>query len=393
MAAANSDDSAGREGLCRQSSRPPRTTDSCQLQSELRSRGCLPVCNGVAGQFQLPTGRRGDTRTNMKRFLIPLLAGLSFFSLRGEDHAQATLFVAPLDGDLSQIQGWQPALGEGLAEMLITELGKTKKFQVLESTALEHLKNEIRLGDEGFVAADEKVEKGGWAGADFMFRGKVTRFGGKTQGVNLGGFVPGSLGNLGVKQTKSDVRIDWRIVDAATRKVVKTGEAVGEEKGLGFDIGVGVGGRGGNVGFSNSEFMNSALGKATVKAIAKIMTDVSVMDVPPSGRLQVREKAAQKERAAAEAAVSVIKSAPGKVLAAPAKGVVIVSFGSRQGFKAGDKVKLYETVDTKDDKGNVVFTDEKLVGELKLETVQEDRSKASYDGPAEVKAGWVVKAN
>ena len=88
-----------------------------------------------------------------------------------------------------------------------------------------------------------------------------------------------------------------------------------------------------------------------------------------------------------------IKSAPGKVLAAPAKGVVIVSFGSRQGFKAGDKVKLYETVDTKDDKGNVVFTDEKLIGELKLETVQEDRSKASYDGPAEVKAGWVIKAN
>ena len=312
---------------------------------------------------------------------------------RADDNSQPTLFVAPLDGDLSQIQGWQPALGEGLAEMLITELGKTKKFQVLESTALEHLKNEIKLGDEGFVGADEKVEKGGWAGADFMFRGKVTRFGAKSQGINLGGFVPGSLGNLGVKQNKSDVRIDWRLVDAATRKVIKTGEAVGEEKGLGFDVGVGINGRGGNVGFSNSEFMNSALGKATVKAIAKIMADVSAMDVPASGRVQSKEKVASRERAASDAAVSAMKSVPGKVLAVPSPGIVIVSLGSKQGFKVGDKVKIYETVDTKDDKGNVVFTDEKLVGELVLETVQDDRSKARYEGVVEVKAGWIVKAN
>ena len=329
----------------------------------------------------------------MKRFLVLFFAGLSFASARGDDGAQPTLFVAPLDGDLTQIQGWQPALGEGLAEMLITELGKTKKFQVMESTALEHLKNEIKLGEDGFVGQDEKVEKGGFAGADFMFRGKVTRFGAKSQGVNLGGFVPGSLGNLGLKQNKSDVRIDWRLVDAATRKVVKTGEAVGEEKGVGFDIGVGVNGHGGTIGFNNSEFMNSALGKATVKAINKIMMDVSGMDVPASGRHQSREKTVQKEKASADAALTALKSAPGKVLAAPAKGVVIVSLGSKQGFKAGDKVKLYEAIDTKDDKGNIVFTDEKLIGELTLETVQEDRSKASYDGAAEIKAGWVVKAN
>ena len=325
--------------------------------------------------------------------LLTACLALAHSPTRADDNSQPTLFVAPLDGDLSQIQGWQPALGEGLAEMLITELGKTKKFQVLESTALEHLKNEIKLGDEGFVGADEKVEKGGWAGADFMFRGKVTRFGAKSQGINLGGFVPGSLGNLGVKQNKSDVRIDWRLVDAATRKVIKTGEAVGEEKGLGFDVGVGINGRGGNVGFSNSEFMNSALGKATVKAIAKIMADVSAMDVPASGRVQSKEKVASRERAASDAAVSAMKSVPGKVLAVPSPGIVIVSLGSKQGFKVGDKVKIYETVDTKDDKGNVVFTDEKLVGELVLETVQDDRSKARYEGVVEVKAGWIVKAN
>ena len=43
----------------------------------------------------------------------------------------------------------------------------------------------------------------------------------------------------------------------------------------------------------------------------------------------------------------------------------------------------YFFIDVKDDKGNVVFTEEKLAGEITLQTVLEDRSKASYDGPTE----------
>ena len=104
--------------------------------------------------------------------------------------------------------------------MLITELGKMNKFQVLESTALEHLKSEIKLGEDGFVGQDEKVEKRYLQGPISCFE-EGTRFRGKSQGVNLGGFVPGNLGNLGIKQNQSDVRIDWRVVDVATRKSSK----------------------------------------------------------------------------------------------------------------------------------------------------------------------------
>jgi curli biogenesis system outer membrane secretion channel CsgG len=304
-----------------------------------------------------------------------------------------TIFVAPFDADRTHIEYWQPAMGQGLAEMLITELGKINKFQVLESTALEHLKDEIRLGDEGWVGKDEKVEKGGFAGADYMFRAKVTRFGAKSQGVDLGGFVPGSLGKLGVKRSVSDVRIDWRIVDVANRKVVKTGEATAAETGVGFKVGVNVTGHGGRIGFDNKEFMESALGKATVKALAKITEDVRTMEVPASGRQRQKSSAAAAQQGSAESAAAALKNTPGKVLAVPSKGVLVVSLGSKHGFKSGDKLKLYETVDLKDDKGVVVFTEEKLAGEITLEAVQEDRSKATYDGQAEVKAGWVVKAN
>ena len=327
----------------------------------------------------------------MKFFVRVLLLSLALLPLRAEE--KPTIFVAPLDGDLTQIQGWQPALGEGLAEMLITELAKIGKFEVLESTALGNLVDEIKLGEAGYVAEGERVEKGGFAGADFMFRGKVTRFGSKAQNVGLGGFIPGSGGNLGIKTSQSDVRIDWRIVDATTRKIVISGQAVGAENGMGFNVGVGVDGHGGTIGFDNKEFMNSALGKATVKALNLIMVDVSKTTVPLSGRKKAQAVVAEKQGAAAAAAENALKNTPGKVLAVPAKNVLIVSLGSKQGFKNGDKLKLYETTDIKDEQGNVVFSEEKLVGEIILDAVQEDRSKAAYAGDLAIKSGWTVKAN
>lgn len=303
-----------------------------------------------------------------------------------------TLFVAPLEADMSQVMGWQPALGEGLAEMLITEVTKLDKFTVLESTALENLKDEMKLGEEGFVADDEKVEKGGWAGADFMLRGKVTRFGAKQERAGLGGFVPGSLGNLGVKVNTSDVRIDWRLVDVYNRKVVKSGQATASQKGAGFDVGVAVDGHGGNIGFDNKEFMNSALGKATVKAVATVVQDISTAKMPESGRSQRKAQARTKQEGETKAVEQALRSTPGKVLAVVDKSTMIVSLGSKQGFKTGDKLGLFETVDIKDEKGEVVFSEEKLAGEVTLQSVQEERSKASYTSPGEVKAGWVVKA-
>jgi curli biogenesis system outer membrane secretion channel CsgG len=308
------------------------------------------------------------------------------------EDTKPTVFVAPLDGDLSQIQGWQPALGEGLAEMLITELTKLGKFTVLESTALPELIEEIRLGEAGFVSDSEKVDKGGFAGADFMLRGKVTRFGSAKQGVDLGGFVPGSGGKLGIGASKSDVRIDWRLVDTATRKIVTSGNAVAQQTGLGFDIGVGVKGHGGKIGFENKEFMNSALGKATVKALNDIIQQIDKAKLPESGRLKAKASQTAQAEQAAQTQAAALRKTPGKVIAVANAETLIVSLGSEHGFKTGDKLRLYETVDTKDDAGNVVFTEEKLVGEITLEAVQADRSKAKYDGKLAVQKGWVVKA-
>jgi curli biogenesis system outer membrane secretion channel CsgG len=318
----------------------------------------------------------------MKKILSTIVFGVLVATGRVFADDLPSCFVAPFSGDTTAIQYWQPAMGEGLGEMLTTELGKINKFQMLEVNQIADLKNEINMGEDGWV------DKGGFAAADFMFTAKVTRFGNKESHVGLGGFVPGNLGNLGLHKTTADVRIDWRLVDVATRKIVKTGSSSASQTGGGFDVGANIGGSGGNIGFGNSEFMDSALGKATEKTLQQIIADVQGTTLPESGRVKQKAGLAAKTSAANDA----LKHTPGKVLAVASKDTIIVSLGSKLGFKEGDKLELYQTNDVKDDKGNVVFTDEKLVGELTILSVQDDRSRASYSGDLTVQQGWTVKA-
>jgi hypothetical protein len=134
--------------------------------------------------------------------------------------------------------------------------------------------------------------------------------------------------------------------------------------------------------------MDSALGKATVSAMNLIISDVQTTTLPESGRVKQKSAIASKESAAADA----LKHTPGKVLAVAGKDTVIISLGSKLGFKEGDKLNLYETTEVKDDKGAVVFSDEKLVGEITLQSVKEESSRASYSGDVAIKQGWTVKA-
>ena len=319
---------------------------------------------------------------------LALILGISLATAPVLADDLPTCFIAPFSGDTTAIQYWQPAMGEGLGEMLTTELGKANKFQMLEINDLGDLKNEINMGADGWVDQSQKVDKGGFAAADFMFTAKVTRFGNKDAHIGLGGFAPGGLGNLGVHQTTADVRIDWRLVDVATRKIIKTGSASAQQKGGGLDVGSNVGGNGGNISLGNHEFMDSALGRATEKTLQTIIADLTATTLPESGRMKQKAALAANAGAAADA----LRHTPGKVLAVASKDAIIVSLGSKEGFKEGDKLALYQTSDVKDDKGSVVFTDEKLVGELTIMSVQDDRSRASYAGDLTVLQGWTVKA-
>src|ERR1035437_6734867 len=216
---------------------------------------------------------------------LVLALALAPLHSQAADKKVPTISVAKTEA--SSVASWQPAMGEGLAQMIITEMANLPNFKVLESVALDDLRAERALGESGEVAQNESVKKGQWKGADYTFKSTVTRFGSKEQNFGGGGIpVPTPFGigggHFGVRKTENEVQIDWRIIDNASREIVQgaTGRAVGVEKGTGFNFGTWGGG-----GFSNNrEFMDSALGKATMKALAEIMAKVKTLDLNPGAR-------------------------------------------------------------------------------------------------------------
>src|SRR6266700_2235291 len=224
------------------------------------------------------------------RFLLkstPLLLSLTLAaSLAHASDPKVAPTISVAKTEATGVAYWQPAMGEGLAQMMITELGNLPNFKVLESVALDDLRAERALGDSGEVSQAESVKKGQWKGADYTFKSTVTRFGSKENNYGGRGFGPPipfvGGGGFAIRTSENEVQIDWRIIDNASREIVKgaAGRSVGVEKGTGFNFSTWHGG-----GFNdNREFMDSALGKATMKAIADIIEKVKVLEVGPGSR-------------------------------------------------------------------------------------------------------------
>lgn len=287
----------------------------------------------------------------------------------------------------SGVAAWQPAMGDGLAQMMITELSKLPNLKVLESVALEDLREERRLGESGEVSEKESVKKGGWAGADYTLITKVTRFGAKESKFGGGGIgipIPGG-GRFKVSGSEHEVQIDWRLSDNASRAVVKADRSIGVESGKNFNFGTIIGG-----GFSESrEFMDSALGKATMKAIADITSKLRQMQLAPGTRQQAIAASEAEKAQAQVAAKSAMRKTKGTVKLVEGKEVW-VSLGSSQGFAKGEKVKIYKPIEKKNKKGEVIATTYEAVGEITLTKVQKEQSQGTLDSSATVEEGWAA---
>ena len=319
----------------------------------------------------------------LRRIYLLCALFLSVFRLQAEDNPAPTISIAKTEA--SGVAFWQPAMGEGLAQMIITEMSSLKNFKVLESVALDDLRAERALGENGEVSASESVKKGQWKGADYTFKSTVTRFGSKNQSYGGGGVpIPTPFGIGGgsfrIRKTENEVQIDWRIIDNATREIVSgaAGRAVGVEKGGGFDFSTWQGG-----GFNNNrEFMDSALGKATMKALAQIIDQVRTLHVGPGARTLNNAKKDTDHAAALRAVKGAVKLVDGKE--------IWVSLGANNGFAVGDKIKIYRPVEKKNSKGEVVTTTYENVAEISLLKVQKDKSMGQYNGDAKICEDWAA---
>jgi len=183
--------------------------------------------------------------------------------------------------DFEDRSGWGHNIGSGLADMLVTELVKSKQFMVIEREELNRILEEQGLGMSGAVTPQSAAQVGKLLGVEMMVTGSISEFGEKKSGLG------GSIGKIGIggKFTKRQARavVDIRLVNTTTGEIVLAEKAEGEDGSTGLDnISVD------DIDFGNPTYWdNTILGKASRKAIDKCVKYISkgMDNIPWEGKI------------------------------------------------------------------------------------------------------------
>jgi curli biogenesis system outer membrane secretion channel CsgG len=234
-------------------------------------------------------------------------------------------------------------VGQGMADMLVTELVKSGKYRVIERQALEKVMEEQQLGMSGAVTPQSAAQVGQLLGVELAIIGSVTEFGYKKG--NVGGRVQGF--GLGVQSTSATVGIDIRFTNTTTGEIIAAENVRKEEskKGLALDTD--------KFSFENqNEFDESLVGKATRAAVEEIMKKIDT---------QMQSVAWQ-----------------AKVISAK-EGNVFINAGSESGVQVGDVFTVYapgeELIDP--DTGISLGSEETKIGEIGVVANNIGNGKAS----------------
>jgi curli biogenesis system outer membrane secretion channel CsgG len=255
-------------------------------------------------------------------------------------------------------ESWK--IGEGLTEMLTTELFKTGRFIMVERAALTDIVKEQELGQTGLVRKETAARVGELLGAQLLITGAVTEFearsGGGGGGVGYAGFA------LKLRTESAHVGVDVRLVDSSTGQILKSfnADAKAQSTGIGFAANIQ------GVAFGSDAFDKTPLGQAAREAMYKaVMFIIKEMEVVPwTGRVvQV------KQREVYVNAGTNVNLKPGTKLAAYVKGEDLIDPAT--GLNLGSK-------DT-------------LIGTVTLMQVQDKFSIGTFAGNGALKRGDLVK--
>jgi len=238
--------------------------------------------------------------------------------------------------DFEDRSGWGHNIGSGLADMLVTDLVKSKKFMVIEREELSRVLEEQGLGMSGAVTPQSAAQVGKLLGVELIVTGSVSEFGEKKSGLG------GSVGKLGIggKFTKRKARavVDVRMVNTTTGEIILAEKAEGEDGSTGLDnISVS------DIDFGNPTYWdNTILGKASRKAIDKCVKSITkAMDKVPW---------------------------QGKIIKVDDDGTIYMKPGSAGGVKLGMEFAIYskgeELIDP--DTGIALGSEESLIGRIKV---------------------------
>jgi curli biogenesis system outer membrane secretion channel CsgG len=255
-------------------------------------------------------------------------------------------------------------IGDGLTEILTTELQNTGKFDVLERTNVDEITKEMNFGDSEYAKSSTFAQKGHMLGAQYLLMGKVTNFSytehlERRQKINLLG--PNTIQT--VYQQQADVRVDFRLIDVSSGETVisQAGEAHKTNTSQTSEMATWY--RCTTSGSITAELQSSLIGRATTEAVKDIVQKLNALSQT------VRERSAD---AALSASLESLAGAKGQLVAEEGGGLWIVGgLGSASGLQKGDRLKLAHESVVKDRAGKVVYRKLINVGSMQVTDVSQ----------------------
>lgn len=158
-----------------------------------------------------PSPRKDVMNKNSTRFSSLLVVAALVFLTPSYLPAQPTLGVLDFDNNsLADRQRLEP-LRKGLAQMFSSELGQLQALRLVERADLHRVIEEMQLAQAGMIDEKTAQQVGKLVGAQYLLLGSFI-------------YLPGGK-----------LRVDTRIVEVETGRILKAGEETGKESQL-FDM-------------------------------------------------------------------------------------------------------------------------------------------------------------
>jgi len=301
-----------------------------------------------------------------KRILLLLVVMLFALNLPAQDSRPKVAiktFENPANFSRSTI-------GNGLTDILTTELQNTGKFSVLERSNVDELMKEMDFGNSEYSKSTSFAQKGHVLGAQYLLMGKITNFSytehaEQRQKFNL--FGPNTIERI--FQQRADVRVDFRLIDISTGETVisQPGEAHKTNTSQASEMDTWY--RCTSSGSITAELTSSLIGRATTEAVKDIVRKLNALSET------VRERGAG---AALNASLENLANAKGQIVAEEGGGLWIIGgLGSANGVQRGDRLKLTHENLVKDKAGKVVYRKPVDIGLMEVTDVsQADHAEA-----------------
>jgi curli biogenesis system outer membrane secretion channel CsgG len=172
-------------------------------------------------------------------------------------------------------------IGDGLAEMLTTELVNTNRFLVYERQQLGAVMAEQDLATSGRIQPGTEAPTGQIHGAELLVTGAVTAFEPNYQGGGVGLVAPRLPLGLGVAGKQAYMAIDLRIIDARTSRILAVQHVEGKSTDWAGGLGTAFGGGSTRMGIGLGAYRNTPMEKA-IRVCLRGAVQAVVARTPPS---------------------------------------------------------------------------------------------------------------